>query len=195
MMNPRLFLAALLISAPLLAAQDDTQKIEAQKVEISLTPTKETAQPQAAQPQQEPKILREPFRITINFKTTDGSKITTQRSYSLVATTESFNPSIRDNSQVPTKFHESYNYQHLKTNVDIRSFSKEGDSVHFGLAISTTDFAAGQDPNAPVITHDHEYTVSPTLPIGKLTTVYSSVDAVNDTKVEVQVLVQPLNAK
>jgi hypothetical protein len=195
MMNSRLLLAALLLSAPLLHAQD-TQKIEAQKVEISLTPAKESAQPQAAQPQQEPKILREPFRITINFKTTDGSKITTQRSYSLVATTESLSPSIRDNSQVPIKFHEtSYNTQHLKTNVDIRSFSKEGDSVRFGLAISTTDFAAGQDPNLPAITHDHEYTVSPTLPIGKLITVYSSVDAVNDSKVEVQVLVQPLNAK
>jgi hypothetical protein len=33
------------------------------------------------------------------------------------------------------------------------------------------------------------------LPIGKLTTVYSSVDAVNGIKLEVQVLVQPLNAK
>jgi hypothetical protein len=190
MMNPRLFLAALLLSAPLLAAQDDTQKIEAQKVEISLAPAKE-----AAQPQQEPKVPREPFRITINFKTTDGGKITTQRSYSLVATTASLSPSIRDSSEVPTKFHENYSYRHLKTNVDIRSFDKEGDSVRFGLVISTTDIAAGQDPNLPAITHDHEYTVSPTLTIGKLTTVYSAVDAVNDTKVEVQVLVQPLNAK
>lgn len=190
MMNPRLLLAALLLTAPLLYAQDDAQKIEAQKVEISLAPAKE-----ATQPQKEPNVPHEPYRITINFKTTDGSKITTQRSYSLVATTASINPSIRDRSQVPTKFHESYNYQYPKTNVDIRSFGKEGDNVYFGLVISTTDIATGQDPNAPVITHDHEYTVSPTLTIGKLTTVYSAVDAVNDTKVEVQVLVQPLNIK
>jgi len=198
MMNSRLLLAALLLSAPLLAAQDDAQKIEAQKVEISLAPAKEAAQPQAAQPQQEPKILREPFRITINFKTTDSGKITTQRSYSLVATTSRVRPSIRDDSDVPVKSRDQYQYHHLRTDVDIRDFSKEGDSIYLSLAISTSNIADGataQDPNVPAITHDHNYTVSPTLPIGKLTTVYSAVDTVNDTKVEVQVLVQPLNAK
>jgi len=194
MMNPRLLLAALLLSAPLLAAQDDAQKIETQKVEISLAPAKEAA----AQPQKETPPAHEAYRITINFKTTDGSKITTQRSYTLVATTSRVRPSIRDDSNVPVKSRDQYQYHHLRTDVDIRDFSKEGDSVYLSLTIETSNIADGataQDPNVPAITHNHNYTVSPTLPIGKLTTVYSAVDTVNDTKVEVQVLVQPLNAK
>jgi len=49
-MNPRLILAALLLTAPLLQAQDDDKKIEAQKVEITLAPAKEVAPPQKMPP-------------------------------------------------------------------------------------------------------------------------------------------------
>jgi len=37
--------------------------------------------------------------------------------------------------------------------------------------------------------------LSPTLTIGKLTTVYSAVDAINESKVEIEVLVEPLDGK
>jgi hypothetical protein len=37
--------------------------------------------------------------------------------------------------------------------------------------------------------------LSPTLTIGKLTTVYSAVDAVNETKVEIELLVEPFDGK
>jgi hypothetical protein len=43
--------------------------------------------------------------------------------------------------------------------------------------------------------HDRSFVINPTLPIGKLVTVYSAADAVNDTRIEVQVMVQPLDAK
>jgi hypothetical protein len=192
-MNSRLILAVFLLATPLLSAQDE-QKIEAQKVEITLAPTKEAA----VQPKKEAPPAHESYRVSINFKTTDGSKTTTQKSYTLVATTSRLLPSIRDDSDVPVKFREQYQNHRLRTDVDMREFSKEENSVYLSLTIRTSSIAEGataQDPNVPVITRDHDYTASPTLPIGKLTTIYSAVDSVNNTKVEVQVLVQPLDAK
>jgi hypothetical protein len=194
-MNPRLILAALLLTTPLLYAQDDAQ--EAQKIEIKLVPTKE-----AAQPQKEPAPPHEPFQITITFKNTNGSKTTTQRTYTLVATTDANNPEIRDDSRVPIKTSnaETQNTM-INTDVDFIKFSKAADSVYLGLRISTETYAEGVSTLQAdkeimhLITHNHRCTVTPTLPIGKLTTVYSSVDGANDTKEEIQVLIQPLSAK
>ena len=195
MMNPRLILAALLLATPLLYAQDDAQ--EAQKIEIKLVPTKE-----AAQPQKGPAPPHEPFQITITFKNTDGSKTTKQRTYTLVATTDADLASFRDDSRVPIKTSalDSQSMQ-LNTDVDFIKFSKAADSVYLGLRISTQTYAEGVSTqqgdrvNMHPITNSHLYTVTPTLPIGKLTTVYSSADAANDTKEEIQVLIQPLSAK
>jgi hypothetical protein len=202
-MNPRLILAALLLTAPLLQAQDDDKKIEAQKVEITLAPAKEVAPPQKMPPPPQ-----EPYRITINLKTTDGDRITTQKSYTLVATTNvnsqpfSNNPSIRDDSHVPVKRNVT-DAQDMQSNtdIDLNELGKAGDAVYLKLRIETRGYAEGPSTGEPgheranLISLDHQYTVNPTLPIGKLTTVYSSVDAANNTKVEIQVLVQPLSDK
>ena len=197
-MNPRLILAALLLATPLIYAQDSAQdEQKAQKIEIKLVPTKE-----AAEPKKEPTPPHEPYRITITFKNTDGSKTTMQKTYTLVATTDADNPSIRDDSRVPVKTsaNDAQNIQ-LNTDVDFIKFSKAADSVYLGLRISTQTYAGGVTTgegyrvNMHPIINNHQYTVTPTLPIGKLTTVYSSADAANDTKEEIQVLIQPLSAK
>lgn len=192
-MNPRIAFAALLLAAPLLYAQDEPQKIEAQKLEITLAPAKQDAPPQKETP-----AVREPYRITITFKTTDGGKTTTQRNYTLVSTTGYGEASVRDESQIYVKSPDGFNIRAIHTNVDMRNFNKSQDEVYFTLSIDTTTLAGGptvEDPSARAITHNNRYAVSPTLAIGKRTVVYSAVDAVNDTKVDVEVLVEPLNAK
>jgi hypothetical protein len=192
-MKSRLILAALLLAAPLLNAQDNDKKIEAQKVEITLAPAKE-----AAPAQKTPEEPHEPYRITINFKTTDGAKTTTKKIYTLLATTDQSLPSIRDDNNVPFKTgSNNYQYYLLKTDVDIRRFKKVDKSVYLSLSINTvnvTNDDAAQAQNLTT-THNHEYVLSPTLPIGKLTTVYTAVDAINETKVEIEVLVEPLDGK
>jgi hypothetical protein len=193
MRTPRLILAALLLATPLLHAQEaETQKTE----------PKAAAAQDAVQPQQTPNPPEEPYRITITFKTTEGGKTTTQRSYMLVATTNqhSTNLGIRDNSHVTltTGSNGSTGTFHLDTDVDLTQFKRIGNSAYLNLMISTEDLAedpAAQASNRVPIVRSRHYTITPTLAIGKLVTVYSAVDAVNDAKVDVQVLVQPLDAK
>jgi hypothetical protein len=175
----------------------------------------------------QPKPPSEPLRITITFKTTEGGKTTTHRTYTLVSTTNesSLSPKLRDDSQVPVFTGGNMNqwhYQEVQTDVDIRDLKKVGDLVYLALQISTRgitgspettredtqkrsephsspDDKAEGNPNTSSlnipITHSNSYTVSPTLALGKLTTVYSAIDAVNNTNVEVQVLVQPMPSK
>jgi len=202
MMNPRLILAALLLTAPLLQAQDDDKKIEAQKVEITLTPIKEVAPAK-----KEPELPKEPLRITINLKTTDGNKITTQKSYTLAATTNvtrgfDNSPSIRDDNRVPVKMTVTDTREmRSDTDIDLVEISKTADAVYLNLKISTRGYAEGVSTGEPgheranPISIEHQYTIKPTLTIGKLTTIYSSADATNGAKVEIQVLVQPFNNK
>jgi hypothetical protein len=86
----------------------------------------------------------------------------------------------------------------VDTDVDVGSFKKTGNLVYLSLRISTENYVddpTAQASNTQPITRSRQYNVSPTLPIGKVVTVYSAVDAVNDAMVEIQALVQPLDAK
>lgn len=218
MKTPQLILAALLLATPLLYAQETPAKTE----------TKPTP---------------EPFRITINLKTTEKGKITGQKSYMLTAITEqrSDNPQIRDTNDVPLPTGGNppgsvcyrgtvsddceFKYSRSGTNVDISNFRTVANLVFLSLRIWAADAAdspivyqtrptKAQDftpsklddlvgngvvtkpSSLPLpIYHERSFVINPTLPIGKLVTVYSAADAVNDTRIEVQVMVQPLDAK
>lgn len=185
MQTPRLILATLLLATPLLYSQGTVNHVS----EGQPAPEQGAAQSQPA-----PNLPDEAFRITITFKTAEGGKTTTQRSYMMVATPGQATPGIRDNSQVPVR---NVN-MHVDTDVDVAQLKKAGNSVYLSLRISTENYVdnqSGQDPNTQPIIRSRHYSVSPTLPVGKLVTVYSAVDAINDAKVEIQVLIQPLDAK
>ena len=187
-MNPRLILAALLLATPLLCAQE--------------TPAKAETKPSP-----------EPFRITVNLKTTEKGKITGQRSYVLAGTADRniHQPQIRDHSRVPViTGGDPANYEACRkqepgcqfqwtdigTAIDLLDVKKADNLLYLTLRISTDDLESGAtmvNNGLPPVIRSRNLTVTPTLAIGKLTTVYSSVDAANDIKVEIQVLVQPLN--
>ena len=140
-------------------------------------------------------IQSEPLKITITFKATDGGKTTTQRSYTVISTSDKRPSQIRDSSRIPVATgagSTQYSYQDIRTDVDINELKKVSDSVYLVLRIDTEDFANSSALSGAAfapIKHSHTYTVTPSLDLGKLTTVYSSVDAVNNTSVDVQVLV------
>ena len=192
MHTPRLILAALLLATPLLIAR---------QAEGQSTEAKASADQGAAQSQPAPSLPDQAFRITITFKTTEAGKTTTQRSYMLVATPgdRNWHLGIRDDSRISGMGEPSgVTPPYVNTDVDMGEFKRTGNSVYLGLTISTGDFVdnpAAQPPNTHPIIRSRQYNVTPTLPIGKLVTVYSAVDAVNDAKVEIQALVQPLDAK
>jgi hypothetical protein len=186
----RLILALLLLATPLLNAQGTVNHV---------TEGQPAAAQDAAQSQKEQTPPDEAFRITITFKTAEGGKTTTQRTYAMVATSRS-GSGIRDDSRVSVKTNpNTWQTMDIKTDVDIGQFhrTKTGD-LYLDLRIFTENFVENpnaQEQNTMPIVRSHQYNVTPTLPIGKLVTVCSVVDAANDSKVDVQVLVQPLDAK
>ncbi len=196
MLTHRFILIALLVLAPAtgisLRAQDK------ESVTPATSPTEEASKKSEVPP--------EPFKITIAFKATDGDKVITQRSYTIVSSTgiHADPPRIRDGSRVPVPVQPGnstqFNYQDINTNVDINSIRKSGNLISINLNISTEDFSNSQvSPGISSITapvrHSHSYSVSPTLALNKLTTVYSSTDSVNNTTVDVQVRVEPATTK
>jgi hypothetical protein len=192
MRTPRLILAALLLATPLLLAQEaGTQKTEA----------KAAAAQGVAQCQAAPSPPDEAFRITITFKNTEGGKTTTQRSYMLAVTIRQDQDyardlGIRDDSHFSgTADSSGLSLPFAKTDVDLARFKRTGNSAYLNLIISTDDFVDNPAEHTHPIIRSRHYNISPMLPIGKLVTVYSAVDAVNDAKVDIQVLVQPFDAK
>jgi hypothetical protein len=188
-----MLVAVLLLASPLIRAQDPGPDAAPAKQEQKAAPAKEDEQ--AKKPDDH---VKEPFRVTITFKTMEGGKVTTQRSYTLVATTDQMPPRIRDNSKIPVRVGDHDEYVNSNTDVDFTGLRKVDGAVFVGLSISTESFSldnqASEKAQRPV-EHSHSYTLTPTLPLYRTVTVYSATDSVNGTDVEVQVRVEPLIAK
>lgn len=138
-----------------------------------------------------------PLQIMIAFKKSHGGKVTTDKIYTLVATTGETPPVIRDDARVRTNANDAKEFLDSNTDIDILEFRKLTNSVALVLKISTQTFTMDVIEGLPKlpIAHTHQYIITPTVPLGKLTTVYSAEDGIHDNKVEVQLLVQPLNAQ
>ena len=197
MPTTRLIFASLLIAAPMLCAQQaQTHPAQPRKAEVKTAPA-----PCANHSRRPSQPTFEPLQLTITFKRTRGDKITTQKTYTIAASSEQSDPQIRDDSRIPIKKDSSSaaapaEYVNGNTDVDIQSIRKVGELVSLTLRISTEGFSEfSERPSANSSLGSHRYTVSPTVPIGKLTTVYSMADDVNNFKVEVQLLLLPLNEK
>jgi hypothetical protein len=181
----RVILAALLIAAPMLCAQTaGTNKGASAKAETRTAPAHSGKK--ARQP------AHEPLQITINFKRVYRGKLSSDKTYTLAATTNETLPAIRDDSRYHASASDEKEYLDGNTDVDILALKRSGGSIYMALKISTQTF--GMDvpeelPKLPVV-GIHQYILTPTVPIGKRVTVYSSTDAIHNTTVEVQLLVQ-----
>jgi hypothetical protein len=138
--------------------------------------------------------------------------VTIEKTYTVTATTNLADPQIRDDSRVPYESigrkeasaaipaekaesgtRNETQYFNSNTDVDIQNVRKLNGLVQLTLRVSMEGIA--DDVSVPPILRSHRYVISPTLPIGKLATVYSEDDVRHDTKVEIQVLIQPLNVQ
>lgn len=197
MPTTRLILAALLIAAPMLCAQQaQTRPAQPRNAEVKTAPAASAAHSsKPAHP------AFEPLQLTITFKRIRGDKTTTLKTYMITASSQQSDPQIRDDSRIPMKKDSSapvfpIEYVNGATDVDIQNIRKVRDFVSLTLRISTEGFSEFTErPSANSSLSSHRYTVSPTVPLGKLTTVYSMTDDINNYKVEVQLLVEPLNEK
>ncbi len=186
MPSPRIIIAALLLAAPLVSAPRDL----AQQAPAAIKAA-------SAQSGEKPRQPHEPFQITITFKRYHEGKITTDKTYTLLATTGERLPAIRDDARFRASATDAKETLDSNTDVDILDFKRLAESVFLALRISVQGFtdATREDlPKLPVA-HTHQYLVSPTVPLGKTVIVYSAMDTMNDIKSEVQLLVQPIDLK
>jgi hypothetical protein len=199
MPTSRLIFAALLMAAPMLCAQESSTKNPA----VNAAPA-----PSAVHVGRQAPAAFEPLQFTIIFKRTHADKTTIQNTYTITASPQQADPQIRDDSRIPIKCDSSNTanpcssytpeYFNNTTDVDVQNIRKIREMVSLTLRISQEGFPQGlsKDRSAAVTPlASHRYTVSPTVPMGKLTTVYSMSDGINNYKVEVLLLVQPLNVK
>ncbi len=179
-----LALTALFLAVPLVRAQDTAKASDAN-----------TQSP-------------EPYQITLTLKITDHGKLTTDQTFTLAAANQvrgsNFaNPSVRDGDRIPVATDGSnlhFDRLDVGTNIDVQNLVKIGSLVGMMLRIeSNTVIPPAEAPHTDVpgqpITRTLRYALVPIVPLGKLTTIYSSGDGVSSQKVEIQLLAQPLGAK
>jgi hypothetical protein len=205
----RVIVIGMLMVLPLLGSQGaGMHEALAQQPEVSAQPRQTEHDVHAK------KVLEadaDPLQITISFVKQRHGKVTIERTYTVTATTDMADPQIRDDTRVPyqsigkpagtattaekpdsvTK--DETQYVNFNRDVDIQNVRKRNGLVQLTLRISTEGTA--DDVSVPPILRSHRYVISPTLQVGKQTTVYSEDDVLQETKVEIQVLIRPLNVK
>ncbi len=192
MPTSRLILAALLLTAPLIAARQAQPQNAASKT---------APIPRAASLSRLSQPEFEPLQLTITFKRIRGDKTTTKKTYTVTASSQQADPQIRDDSRIPMKKESSapvfpIEYVNGATDVDVQNIRKVRNFVSLTLRIATEGYSEfSERPGANSSLSSHRYIISPTVPMGKCITVYSMTDDVNNYKVEVQLLVEPLNEK
>jgi len=194
MPTTRLIFAALLLIATLAAAQ----QAQPQNAAAKAAPAHNAL---AANRPSQPEF--EPLRLTITFKRIRSDKTTTHKTYTVTASSQQSDPQIRDDSRIPIKRDasastSSIEYINGNTDVDVQNIRKAGNVVSLTLRISqegNSEPLSKGLPDANAILSSHRYTVSPTVPLAKETIVYLMTDEINNYKVEVLLLIEPLNKK
>ena len=198
----RLIFAVPLLAASMLCAQQAQTRGRA-----TAKPVVKASPPQGAERAE--KARRPPnheaLQITIDFRVYQDDERATDRSYTLAVTTGEIMPAIRDDLRVhasPTdtmRFNGPQSDQYLDHNidVDILDIRRSGSSIFVALRISTKYYSLHGPkgpPSYPIATDTHQYLITPTIPVGKLVTVYAATQVNHHEKEEVQLLVQPMGA-
>lgn len=174
----RLVLAVFMLSASLAGAQQSTLKAAA-------------SQGGAVTPKARP-AAHEPLEITIQFKRTFKGKLAACKTYTLEATTNEDLPALRDDTRYRASATDPKETLDSDTDVDILALRRQAEFAFIALRISTQTFGTDVPdmlPKLPAV-GTHKYVLTPTVPLGRMVTVYASDDRLHDTRVEVQVRVQ-----
>jgi len=162
-----------------------------------------------------PAETQESYVLTLTLKITDQAKVTTNQVYTLTALNavrdgslssldnrarEFSNPSVRDGNRVPiltSKDGDKSEVQYIDigTNIDIQSVQKVGSLLAMQIKIENSAALPNPEWKEEPLIRQTRYSIAPAVTIGKLSTVYSSTDAVDGHKVEILLLAKPLDAK
>jgi hypothetical protein len=194
MTTARVILGCMLLAAPLLCAQQAGPATASAAARPASPPQSNAKQP-------DPKLAgaqetgQESYEIDIIFRRYSNGKRVTDRSYTLLATPGEILPAMRDDDHFRTSLADSADYVDHNIDVDILGLRRRGELMYVALKISTQNFDLDDPqgpPKLPVATTTHQYLVTPTIPIGKLVTVYAATQPGRSQ--EVQLEVKPFRA-
>ncbi len=159
-------------------------------------PAHTAATPQAAAHKTRASVPQS-YQISIAFKRSFHGKPRTDKTYILLATVGEILPAIRDDAHFRTDTACTATSSTIEgaTDVDILTLKPQGKLITVALKISTQTIGLDPPdflPKLPVA-GTHQYLVTPTVLIGKRVTVYTNMDALNQTSVEVELLIQPFD--
>jgi hypothetical protein len=183
--GPHLSLLCLLLAAAFAGAQ--------QPQPGTAQPAAAAASPQATAHRSRPSVPRS-YQISIAFKRCYHGRIRTDKTYTLLATVGENLPAIRDDAHFRTDAASNATIEGA-TDVDILALKPQGRFITVALKISMQTIGVDTPeylPKLPVA-GTHQYLVTPTVPIGRRIVVYTSNDALNNTTVEVELLIQPFD--
>jgi hypothetical protein len=185
MLSVRIPLLCLLLAAAVASAQ--------QLQPGTVQPAHAAALPRAAAHKARPSVPQS-YQISIAFKRNYHGKLRTDKTYTLLATVGEILPAIRDDAHFRTDAASSSTIEGA-TDVDILALKPQGKLITVALKISMQTIGVDTPEYLPKLpaAGTHQYLVTPTVLIGKRITVYSSTDALNNTTVEVELLIQPFD--
>lgn len=190
MSAPRLYLATLLLIAPLSLALS--------------TPAAHALSPQDTNDSgsHDSSAAHEEFQITITIKFSDHGKATGEESYMMTASNIANNPSVRDGGRIPMSSGSGgqFQYYDIGTNIDITNFKNSGSLTSMGVKIETngplnTSSTDSFDSKEPPVIRSARYSVNPIVIVGKSETIYSSTNSASGRKVEILLLTQKIERK
>jgi hypothetical protein len=185
LLNLRIPLFCLLLAATVAGAQ--------QPRPVAAQPAHAGASPQAATQKARPSVSQS-YQISIAFKRNYHGDLRTDKTYTLLATVGEILPAIRDDIHYRTDTTSTGTIEGA-TDVDILTLKPQGKLITVALKISMQTIGLDRPDYLPKLpaSGTHQYLVTPTVPLGKRITVYSSNDALNHTTVEVELLIQPFD--
>jgi hypothetical protein len=169
-------LGALLLTAPSLHAQGNDKP-------ASILPSTEAVQ------------------LTLILKITDGGKLTTDQTYTLTASFPNFlTPSVRDGDRVPVATEiagdkTAIQYIDTGTNIDVKELKSSGSTISMNIFLENSVAIADPTGKSDPIIRQARYSISPSVPLGKLVTIYSSSDEGKGHKVDIQLRVESVIPK
>ena len=163
-----------------------------------------------------PADTQESYVLTLTLKITDQAKVTTNQVYTLTAVNalhlgnglpsfsdggkEFSSPSVRDGDKVPIVASTDgdktqIQYIDTGTNIDIENLIKIGPLLAMHIKIENSTALPNPASKDEPIIRQTRYSIGPAVTIGKLSTIYSSTDAVDGHRVEILLLAKPLETK
>lgn len=136
------------------------------------------------------------FKLEFTVKDMEGTHALSSRTYSVVATTDGPNSSIRAGSKVPIPVSpgstQQFSFIELGVNIDCRSIKEVQNALSLNVTADISSSAQeASTPSYPII-RQNKWSSSVVVPIGKPTLIFSSDDVTTKRQIQLELTATPI---